>query len=106
MLAIRAMPGIDQLRLGNAMRCDRTTVSGVVRRLEAKKLIRRRTGKADRRAKALFITREGERMLERLSEVAAHAQQRILTGLSDAERKRALELLGRVVRHFEQRNEG
>jgi len=106
MLAIRAMPGIDQLRLGNAMRCDRTTVSGVVRRLEAKKLIRRRTGKADRRAKALFITREGERMLERLSEVAAHAQQRILTGLSDAERKRALELLGRVVRHFEQKSEG
>jgi DNA-binding MarR family transcriptional regulator len=104
LLVIRAQPGIDQLRLGQALRCDRTTISGVVRRLQAKKLIRRRTGKTDRRAKALFITADGEQILKRLQAAAGRAERRILTGLDAAERRRALELLARVVRIYEKRN--
>jgi DNA-binding MarR family transcriptional regulator len=104
LLVIRASPGIDQLRLGKALRCDRTTVSGVVRRLQAKALIRRRTGKTDRRAKSLFITPAGEATLKRLEAAAARAEARILTGLSGADRRRALDLLARVVRLYEERN--
>ena len=104
LLVVRAQPGIDQLRLGQALRCDRTTISGVVRRLQAKKLIRRRTGKTDRRAKALFITPDGDNVLKRLQAAAGRAERRILTGLDAAERRRALELLARVVRLYEERN--
>jgi DNA-binding MarR family transcriptional regulator len=103
LLSIRAQPGIDQLRLGNAMRCDRTTVSGVVRRLEDKRLIVRRTEEADRRAKALFLTRAGERLLGRIESAVRRAEGRILTGLDAAERRRALALLAQVVRRFEER---
>jgi DNA-binding MarR family transcriptional regulator len=104
LLVIRAQPGIDQLRLGRALRCDRTTISGVVRRLQAKKLIRRQTGKTDRRAKALFVTPSGESALKRLQAAATRAERRILTGLSAEERRRAVELLARVVKLYEDRN--
>jgi len=103
LLTIHAQPGIDQLRLGNAMRCDRTTVSGVVRRLEVKRLILRRTEQADRRAKALFLTRAGERLLGRMEAAVHRAERRILTGLDAADRRRALSLLAQVVRRFEER---
>lgn len=98
---VKANPGIDQLRLGNALRCDRTTVSGVVRRLEAKRLIRRTTDRADRRAKALYLTPAGARLMAPLSEAAARAEARILTGLPAAERKRVFAALDRAVRVFE-----
>ena len=104
LLVIRAHPGIDQLRLGQALRCDRTTISGVVRRLQAKNLIRRRTGKSDRRAKALFVTPSGEQMIKRLAVAAGRAERRILSGLTAGERRRALELLARVVQLYEERN--
>jgi DNA-binding MarR family transcriptional regulator len=104
LLVIQAHPGIDQLRLGQALRCDRTTISGVVRRLQAKSLIRRRTGKTDRRAKALFVTPNGAQMIKRLVAAATQAERRILTGLSATERRQALELLARVVRLYEEKN--
>jgi DNA-binding MarR family transcriptional regulator len=98
LLVIQAHPGIDQLRLGQALRCDRTTISGVVRRLQAKNLIRRRTGKTDRRAKSLSQT------IKRLVAAAGRAERRILTGLNASERRRVLELLARVVRLYEDKN--
>ena len=104
LLVIRAHPGIDQLRLGQALRCDRTTISGVVRRLQAKALIRRRTGKTDRRAKALFVTPSGEQMIKRLVAAASRSERRILTGLNASERRSALALLARVVQLYEERN--
>ncbi len=98
---VRAQPGIDQLRLGNALRCDRTTVSGVVRRLEAKRLIRRTTGRTDRRAKALFLTAAGGRLLDGLAAAAARAEGRILAGLPDAERRHVFAALDRAIRIHE-----
>jgi MarR family transcriptional regulator, lower aerobic nicotinate degradation pathway regulator len=98
---VRAKPGIDQLRLGNALRCDRTTVSGVVRRLEAKGLIRRTTDRADRRAKALFLTAKGARLLVRLATAVERAEARILSGLTEPERRRVFGLLDRAIRIYE-----
>ncbi len=98
---IEAHPEIDQLRLGQALRCDRTTVSGVVRRLESKRLIRRTTGRTDRRAKALFLTPAGRRLLDRLGAAVERAEARILTGLGAAERRRVFAALDRAIRRHE-----
>ncbi len=98
---VAAIPGIDQLRLGNALRCDRTTVSGVVRRLEAKRLIRRTTGRTDRRAKALFLTPNGRRLLVQLAAAAERAEARILAELGAAERRSVLASLDRAIRFHE-----
>ncbi len=98
---VKAFPGIDQLRLGNALRCDRTTVSGVVRRLESKRLIRRTTDRTDRRAKALYLTPAGARLTERLGAAAERAEARIMSGLGEAARNRVFAELERAVRMHE-----
>ena len=95
--AIRAHPGIDQLRLSHAIGLDRTTIAGVVERLEQKALIRRTTGVADRRTKLLEITPAGARLLEQMVPHTDRAQERMLEGLTARERKLFLKLLKRLV---------
>ncbi|WP_454711806.1 MarR family winged helix-turn-helix transcriptional regulator [Cupriavidus nantongensis] len=94
--AIRAYPGTDQLRVAQAIGFDRNTISGVVERLETKGLISRETG-TDRRTKLLYLTAEGEALLEQMYASTERAQERMLTGLSKAERKQFVDMLKRVV---------
>ncbi|EHP41089.1 transcriptional regulator MarR family protein [Cupriavidus basilensis OR16] len=95
--AVRAYPGIDQLRLANAIGFDRTTIAGVVERLEGKGLVSRSPGIADRRTKLLFLTDKGEALLMAIFPGTERAQGRSLIGLNDAEKVAFVEMLQRVV---------
>src|ERR1700745_1236775 len=59
LVAINRHPGIDQTTLCNIIAFDRTTIGGVVGRLQRKKLITRVNGAHDRRTKAMHITPAG-----------------------------------------------
>jgi DNA-binding MarR family transcriptional regulator len=96
--AIRAHPRIDQIRLANAIGFDRTTIGGVVERLEAKGFLNRATGAADRRAKQLRLTEAGRRALGDMTPAVERAQERILDGLDARERALFLDMLTRLVR--------
>jgi MarR family transcriptional regulator, lower aerobic nicotinate degradation pathway regulator len=95
--AIRAHPGIDQLRLGNALGLDRTTVMGIVARLESKRLITRVAGAADRRTRQLELTDAGGRLLKRMFPHTERAQLRMLEGLSRTEQRLFVQFLTRLV---------
>ncbi len=94
--AVRAHPGIDQLRVAQAIGFDRNTISGVVERLEAKGLISRETG-TDRRTKLLYLTQAGEALLRQMYPGTERAQDRMLTGLTKAEKAAFVKMLKRVV---------
>jgi MarR family transcriptional regulator, lower aerobic nicotinate degradation pathway regulator len=96
--AIRARPGIDQIRLAHAIGFDRTTIGGVVERLEAKGLITRETAAADRRAKLLGLTEAGRTALAAMAPAVERAQERILGGLGVEERPLFVDMLSRLVR--------
>jgi DNA-binding MarR family transcriptional regulator len=90
-------PGIDQLRLANAIGFDRTTISGVVDRLEAKGLIVRTVSGEDRRSKMLFPTPEGTRLIAEIEDATNRVQERILEPFNPSEQRTFLELLNRLV---------
>jgi DNA-binding MarR family transcriptional regulator len=48
--------------LANALFCDNSNVTGIVDRLEERRLVRREAAAGDRRVKLLVLTKEGERM--------------------------------------------
>ena len=95
--AIQSRPGGDQLRLAHAIKLDRTTVAGVVSRLERKGLIRRAPAPHDRRSNLLSLTDAGARLLGELLPAANRAQQRMLAILSAEERATLLRLMARAV---------
>jgi DNA-binding MarR family transcriptional regulator len=90
-------PGIDQRRLATLMGVDRTNVGVIVDELEAKGLIERSINSADRRARELRLTRNGERTRRQLRPKLLSAQAQVLAPLTPAEQDMFIELLIRVV---------
>lgn len=95
--ALYVFPGVDQLTLANAIGIDRTTISGLIDRLQAKGLVIRKISEADRRAKLLFLTAAGIRLLANIGGAVDRAQERILSPLSAQERKVFLKTMDRLV---------
>ncbi|KIN61577.1 putative transcriptional regulator protein [Sulfitobacter noctilucae] len=88
---------MDQAALARRIACDRATTGGVVKRLEARGLIRRVPDATDRRAFRLSLTEEGNALLTALRPVVAQAQEAILPGLTGAERARFLSLASKAL---------
>lgn len=97
--AIRANPGTDQITLAQAIGFDRTTIGGVIDRLEARGLVSRITPPGDRRIRNLLLTQEGEALLRAAFPKTEQAQERIVEPLTLDERKQFVDMLARVVWH-------
>ncbi|MGI2032352.1 MarR family winged helix-turn-helix transcriptional regulator [Rhizobium panacihumi] len=70
-------PGIQQNALGERIALDRSSVTKCVEILERDGLIRREVDRSDRRARMLYITPEGEKVLQTVHDAALKARSRI-----------------------------
>lgn len=77
--------------LAEAMRCDPSNVTGIVDRLERRKLIRRRVDQSDRRVKHLAVTPTGRALRRRFEERLFEGMPGI-HALSETEVRRLLQL--------------
>lgn len=96
--AVVVSPGTDQLGITSATGFDRSTVSGVLTRLEGKKLIARKTDENDRRAKLIRPTGSGLALYQKLVICADRADARMLDALPARDRKGFAAMLARVIR--------
>jgi len=96
LLAVDRYPGVDQITLAGLIAYDRTTITGVVDRLERKGLVTRAVG-SDRRAREVRITIEGKETLDRIQPAVDAAQRVLLSGLSPDESDRLMELLRKAI---------
>lgn len=88
---------VTQNQLGRLTAMDPATVQGVVRRLVARGLVARRADPGDRRAMVLTATEDGVTLGRVAVERGREVTEATLAPLSAAERRRFLELLGRIV---------
>ncbi|MGH7749205.1 MAG: MarR family winged helix-turn-helix transcriptional regulator [Candidatus Dormibacteria bacterium] len=88
--------GSSQHALGQALHIPPSRMVGIVDSLEQRGLVERRSNPRDRRARALFLTGEGRRMLNRTFQVAVEHERAICGELSAAERDQLLGLLSRL----------
>ena len=95
--AIDLNPDIDQATLARIIALDRTTITGVVDRLEAKALIRRDMNARDRRSKRLSITPKGKDLLVTLEPHVEAAQTIMTRGLTRAETQDLIRLLKKAI---------
>lgn len=95
--AIYDQPGIDQRGLSKLVAIDRSTVGTMLRLMEEKGLIRRKTPEQNQRVKQLFITPAGRKVLRESRDALAKAQDRILEPLPARDRARFLAQLATLV---------
>lgn len=70
---------INQMRITAATGMDRSTLADVLRRLEARKLIRRKRDKDDRRSLIVTLTPEGRAQLADAEKTAAEVERWMLS---------------------------
>jgi DNA-binding MarR family transcriptional regulator len=97
LIAIHTHPGIDATRLSAVIAFDRSTLGNVIERLEAKRLIERKSSGEDKRVKLLSLTKSGATLLRDIMASVDRAQARMLQPLKPADRKTLMALLTQLV---------
>ncbi len=92
--------GCNQAALADVLDVEPITLARVLDRLESSGLIERRTDPSDRRARLLFLGPDAAPLLEQLRTLGAQTREVALAGISDAERERLTELIGRIRDNF------
>ena len=90
-------PGLDQSSLSREIFIDTSTVNGVVDRLEARGLIQRRPSLDDRRLRLLYITEQGQLVLEEATAQVLDTQGWLLAPLSPKEQAQFMALMRKVL---------
>ncbi|MDD5285632.1 MAG: MarR family transcriptional regulator [Desulfuromonadaceae bacterium] len=77
--------GVTQAELSENGQIDRTTIGGLIDRLEKSGLVERRPHPQDRRAYKIYLTKRGKEIETPLSECAKRAVTKLTNGLSKQE---------------------
>ncbi len=85
MTMVHAHPGLSQQQLHEKTGIDPSSMVAVIDLLEARDLAERRPDPDDRRARAIYLTDEGERTLARIGKLAAQLQRELFGGLTHEE---------------------
>jgi DNA-binding MarR family transcriptional regulator len=88
--------GLSQAELSARSQIDRTTIGGVIDRLEKEGMVERRHHPEDRRAYQVFLTDKGRSMEDELSTVAGRVLGRVTAPLTDQEHATLVRLLTKI----------
>lgn len=80
--AVKANPGLDQVRLGETAGVDRATLAAVLARLEGRGLVRRKASRTDKRLRLVMPTAKATKLLGAMEEPARRAHERTVEALS------------------------
>ena len=94
-LAVRGTA--DQTTLAADVALDRTTTTGALKRLHARRFIERAVRRDDRRARACRLTATGAALLSRMETAARAAHRDTLASLSKSDQKRFIALMQQIV---------
>jgi DNA-binding MarR family transcriptional regulator len=94
-LAVRGTA--DQTTLASDIALDRTTTTGALKRLAARKLVERVISRDDRRARACKLTAAGAALLGKIESSARQAHRATLGHLTKAEQTVFIALMQRIV---------
>ncbi len=92
--------GCNQAALAEVLDVEPITLARVLDRLESTGLVERRTDPTDRRARLLFLGPDAGPLLEKLRALGAQTREVALAGMSDEDRERLTDLIGRIRGNF------
>ena len=79
--------GITQTSLARVLDLGKVALGGIVERLEARGLVKRRADPADQRINRVFLTRKGIQVLHRVSRIGKALDVRVMRGVPVARQR-------------------
>ena len=97
MRSIAEHPGIEQVALTEVAVSTKATLAEMLSRMEARGLVKREHDPADKRRRFVFLTPEGEALLEGCKPVSNKVDEAFLGRLSQAEREQFSALIKKMM---------
>ena len=88
--------GLSQTELSTRSQIDRTTMGGIIDRLEKEDFVERRPHPDDRRAYQVFLTAKGRNLEDDLCAVAIRTQEKVNAPLTPEEQATLIRLLEKI----------
>lgn len=88
--------GLNQQELGSLMKVDRTTIGGILERLERLELVQRGQDPRDRRSWVVFVTKKGKALQAKIVPELATVSNEINKSLSLKEQQTLTRLLKKI----------
>ncbi|MGE4539350.1 MAG: MarR family winged helix-turn-helix transcriptional regulator [Desulfovibrio sp.] len=88
--------GLTQCGLGERSVKDKTTITRILDRLEAKKLLVRRRDSRDRRSQRIFLTPAGEALVRKLVPLVRRYAAEVFVDVTEDEERGLKSALGRI----------
>jgi len=88
--------GLSQKELSEKSQIDRTTIGGIIDRLEKENLVERRPHPDDRRAYQVYLTDKGRSLEEELCVVADRVLRKVTSPLTEEEHQTLIRLLTKL----------
>ena len=95
-------PGISAAELAAKLHVDPSTLTGVLGRLEARKLIQRKSAKEDARRAVLTLSESGKKLNKMNRGTIEFAVAAALASLSDTQKRHAKIVLDKIARELEE----
>ena len=92
--------GMIQSDLAEVLELGKAALGGLVERLEASQLVARRPDPGDRRVKRIHLTAKGMRTVLKMRQQSDAMSDRVLTGLTERQRRELTAMLDRVKRNL------
>ncbi|MEV6558311.1 MarR family winged helix-turn-helix transcriptional regulator [Nocardia sp. NPDC051756] len=93
---LAAHPGIDQVTLGARAAIDKSTLAGMLRRLEERRWVDRTPDRLDRRRQLLRLTAKGKAIVRAATPIADELDANTLASLNATEQRRLIALLTKL----------
>jgi MarR family 2-MHQ and catechol resistance regulon transcriptional repressor len=88
--------GLSQARISEMMLVNRANITSLVDRMEKAGFVIRTAAAGDRRYNIIKLTKKGKRLLEKVEPLYAKEVTRIMSVLSDGEKKKLIKMLEKV----------
>lgn len=89
-------PGISQIDLSEALGVGRMAVTGIIDRLEKKKLLTRKPHSTDRRANKIYCTAKAKKLLPSMQDVGDLVLKDVTAGLSERQVQQLIKSLEKI----------
>jgi len=96
-LVVEGNPGIPLGKLADALMVKRPNMTKLVKRLEARALVRRRADADDKRSISLELTGTGKRHAQKLRALQATQDAFVFSALTSAERSQLMQYVARII---------
>lgn len=98
LLVSRSGGGVRQVRLADSLGLASQSLVRLLDELTASGHIERRDDPDDRRAKTIWLTRDGQELADRIERIIASLRDRVLRNVEDADIEAAYRVLDAIVR--------